>query len=304
MTPDLRQLRYFMAVAQELNFTRAAERLHMAQPPLSAAIRQMEDQLGVELFERTSREVKLTPAGRLLVDRGGELLAEADRVFAAVREVERSPVGRLAVGIAPPARFGIGPQVLAACASEASGVMLYPREDTTGVLMRELRAGRLDLVVGFCVPRDDALERERLRDQPAVLHVGKAHRLATAESVALADLADETLIVAGGPDSPGYTSKVAELCRAAGFEPTTIPDPYPDLGVQAIREGLGVVVYPRTAFSPQLDGSVFVPIEPAVTLPFDLLWRRGPRSGALDAALDVIRGLRDRGGWLTPPDCE
>jgi DNA-binding transcriptional LysR family regulator len=299
MTPDLRQLRYFMAVAQELNFTRAAERLHMAQPPLSAAIRQMEDRLGVELFERTSREVKLTPAGRLLVDRGGQLLAEADRVFAAVREVERSPVGRLAVGIAPPARFGIGPQVLAACASEASGVMLYPREDTTGVLLSELRAGRLDLVVGFCVPRDDALECERLRDQPAVLHVGKAHRLATAESVALADLADETLIVAGGPESSGYTSKVVELCRAAGFEPTTIPDPYPDLGVQAIREGLGVVIYPRTAFSQQLDGSVFVPIEPAVTLPFDLLWRRGPRSGALDTALDVVRALRDRGGWLT-----
>jgi DNA-binding transcriptional LysR family regulator len=92
---------------------------------------------------------------------------------------------------------------------------------------------------------------------------------------------------------------VVELCRAAGFEPTTIPDPYPDLGVQAIREGLGVVIYPRTAFSQQLDGSVFVPIEPAVTLPFDLLWRRGPRSGALDAALDVVRALRDRGGWLT-----
>jgi hypothetical protein len=64
------------------------------------------------------------------------------------------------------------------------------------------------------------------------------------------------------------------------------------------------VVYPRTAFSPQLDGSVFVPIEPAVTLPFDLLWRRGPRSGALDAALDVVSRQRDRRGWLTPPNCE
>src|SRR5437660_9093375 len=131
-----------MAVAEELNFTRAAERLHMAQPPLSAAIRQLEDQLGVELFERTTREVRLTSAGRLLVERGAELLEAAGRTFAAVREVERAPVGRVALGVAPPARFGIGPQLLAACASYAPGVMIYPREDTTGILLRDLRAGR------------------------------------------------------------------------------------------------------------------------------------------------------------------
>src|SRR4051794_23084283 len=262
VTPDLRQLRYFLAVAEELNFTRAAERLHMAQPPLSAAIRQMEDQLGVELFERTSREVRLTAPGRLLREQGARLVAEADRVFAAVREVERAPVGRLAIGVAPPARFRIGPQLLAACASQAPGVMLYPREETTGSLLRDLRAGRLDLVLGFCAPPDDALERERLRNQPAIVHVDASHPFAGRDHVALADLRDETLIVAGGPESPGYTATVVELCRAAGFEPRTIADPYPDLGLQAIREGLGVVVYPRTAFGPELDGSAFVPIEP------------------------------------------
>jgi DNA-binding transcriptional LysR family regulator len=299
VTPDLRQLRYFLAVAEELNFTRAAERLHMAQPPLSATIRQLEDQLGVALFERTSREVKLTAAGRLLAERGTELLAEAQRVFAAVREIERSPVGRLALGVAPPARFGIAPQLLGACASQAPGVMLYVREDTTGVLLRELRAGRLDLAVGFCAPPDDALERERLRDQPAVLHVDVSHPLAARESVALSDLRSETLIVAGGSESPGFTSTVVELCRAAGFEPQTVPDPYPDLGLQAIREGLGVVIYPRTAFAPDLGGSVFVPIEPAVTLPFELLWRRGPPSGALETVLEVALGLGDRGGWVS-----
>lgn len=294
MPPDLRQLRYFLTLAEELNFTRAAERLHMAQPPLSAAIRQLEDQLAVELFERTTREVKLTAAGRLLAEQGPGLLEHAERVFAAVGEVVHAPVGRLAIGVAPPARFGIGPELLAACAAEAPGVMLYPREDTTGVLLRELRAGRLDLVIGFCAPPDDALERERLRDQPAMLHVAGSHRLADRESVALRDLREETLIVAGGGESTGYTATVIERCRAAGFEPRTIPDPYPDLGLKAIREGLGVVVYPRTAFAPDLDGSVFVPIDPEVTLPFDLLWRRGPRSGALDAVLEVAAALKAR----------
>src|SRR5436190_18149593 len=89
MRPDLRQLHYFVAVAEDRNFTRAAERLHMAQPPLSAAIQQLEEQLGVALFQRTTRQVELTLAGRLLLQRGQELLAHAEEVFSAVREVER-----------------------------------------------------------------------------------------------------------------------------------------------------------------------------------------------------------------------
>ena len=295
MNPDLRQLRYFVAVAEELNFTRAAERLHMAQPPLSAAIRQLEEQLGVELLERTPRQVRLTRAGRLLLDDGRKLLTQSDALFDAVREVERAPTGTLNVGVAPPARFGIGPRLLAACNSHAPGVMLYPREGTTGALARDLRDGRLDLVVGFCAARDDALERERLRDEPAVAHLPAGHPLASRQSVALEDLRDETLVVAGGPDSPGYTQTVIELCRNAGFEPRTVADPYPDLGLSAVREGLGVVVYVRSAFGDDLEGSAFVPIDPPVTLPFDLLWRRGPRTGALEAVLHAARELSTPG---------
>jgi DNA-binding transcriptional LysR family regulator len=291
MTPDLRQLRYFVAVAEELNFTRAAQRLHIAQPPLSAAIRQLEQQLGVALLERTTREVRLTAAGTLLLERGTELLAQADAVFAAVRAVEKAPVGRLAIGVAPTARFGLAPELFAACAAQAPGIMLYPREDATGTLLHDLRAGRLDAVLGFCTPPDDALVRERLRDEPAIVHVRDDHPLAGRDRVALEDLRDETIVVAGGPESPGYTATVVELCRAAGFEPRTVPDPYPDLGVQAVREGLGVVIYVRTAFAPALPGSAFVPIEPPVTLPFDLLRRPGAPSAALDAVLDVARAL-------------
>ncbi len=298
MTPDLRQLRYFVAVAEDLNFTRAAERLHMAQPPLSSAIRQLEEQLGVALFERTTRQVELTAAGKLLLEKSQSLLAHAEEVFSAVREVERAPIGRLRVGVAPPARFGLAPELFAACANEAAGVMLYPREDTTGVLLRELRAGRLDLVLAFCAPPDDALQRERLRDERAVVHVDASHPFAQRNSIALSDLRDETLIVAGTPDSPGFTSTIGRLCLDHGFEPHTIPDPYPDLGLQAIREGLGVAIYVRTAFAQDLEGSVFLPVEPPVTLPFDVLWRRVTQSGALDAVLHVARRLRDRNGWI------
>ncbi|HEX8106060.1 MAG TPA: LysR substrate-binding domain-containing protein [Solirubrobacteraceae bacterium] len=297
MDPDLRQLRYFVAVAEELNFTRAAERLHLAQPPLSAAIRQMEELLGVALFDRTTRQVALTPAGHRMLEEGRALLAQADAAFAAVREVERAPVGTLALGVAPTARFGVAPTLLAACASQAPTVMLYPREAPTGALMHDLRGGRLDLAIAFCPPADDGLERERLRDAPVVVHMRDDHPLAGREAVALAELRDEPIVVAGGRDSPGYTAAVLDLCRHAGFEPRTVPDPYPDVGLQAVRDGLGVVIYVRSAFSEQVAGSCFVAVEPRATLPFDLLWRPGRRSGALDAVLGVARSVRDEEGW-------
>jgi DNA-binding transcriptional LysR family regulator len=125
----------------------------------------------------------------------------------------------------------------------------------------------------------------KLRDEPAVVHVRDDHPLAGRTHVALDELADETLLVAGGKDSPGYTAAVVAACRAAGFEPRTRPDPYPDLGTQAIREGLGIVLYVRTAFGPRLQGSVLVPIHPVITFPFVLIWLEHSRSAALTAVV-------------------
>src|SRR5215211_7688097 len=150
MQPELRLVRYFVAVAEERNITRAAERLHISQPALSAALRQLEQQLGVDLLDRSDRVLGITPAGLLLADEGRALLASADRVFEAVRARDGAVVGRLRVGLAPTARYGLGAELLSVSASQASGVMLYPQEDTTGALLRDVRGGRLDLAVVFC----------------------------------------------------------------------------------------------------------------------------------------------------------
>lgn len=283
--PDLRLIRYFVAVAEEGNVTRAAERLHMAQPPLSAAVRQLEQQLGVALLDRSSRQVRLTAAGKQLLERGRELLAHADTVIADVQAVERTPSGLLRAGLSPAARFGLVPELLERWSSAAPGVMLHTSEDSTGALLRDVRQGRLDLAVVFCPPGLAGLASMVLRDEPAVVHVRDDHPLATQSRVALAQVAEETLLVAGGQDSPGYTAAVLAACRASGFEPHTRPDPYPDLGTQAVREGLGIVLYVRTAFSPRLEGSVLVPVEPIVTLPFVLIWRENARSAAIRAVL-------------------
>jgi DNA-binding transcriptional LysR family regulator len=289
MQPELRLVRYFVAVAEERNITRAAERLHISQPALSAAVRQLEQQLGVELLDRSDRVLAVTPAGELLLSEGRELLASADRVFEAVRGRDAAVVGRLRIGLAPTARYGLGPALLGASAAAASGVMLYPREDTTGALLRDVRAGRLDLAVLFCAPAGAA---EPWVEEPAVVHLRADHPLASRPRVALEELAGETFLVAESRESGGFTARVLELCAARGFAPVTRPDPYPDLGLQAVREGLGVVVYVRGAFPDELPGSVFVPVEPVVTFPFSLAWRSGPRSAALDAVLEVARSLR------------
>jgi DNA-binding transcriptional LysR family regulator len=287
MQPELRLVRYFVAVAEERNITRAAERLHISQPALSAAVRQLEQQLGVELLDRSDRVLGVTPAGELLLVEGRALLASADRVFDAVRARDAAVVGRLRIGLTPTARYGLGPELLSACASDASGVMLYPQEDATGALLRDVRGGRLDLAVLFCAP-----EGEPWIDEPAVVHLRSDHALASRPSVALEELADETFLVAESADSGGFTARVVEMCSARGFTPVTRPDPYPDLGLQAVREGLGVVVYVRGAFPAEVPGSVFVPVSPPVTFPFSLAWRSGPRSAALDAVLGVARSLR------------
>ncbi len=286
MQPELRLIRYFVAVAEEGNVTRAAERLHMAQPPLSTAIRQLEEQLGVALLDRTSRQVRLTTAGEQLLEQGRELLSHADTVVGDVQAIEGSPSGLLRCGLSPAARFDLVPELLERWSAAAPGVMLHTSEDTTGALLRDVLQGRLDLAVVFCPPAAlVGLASMTVREEPAVLHVRDDHPLAKRRKVALDELAGETLLVAGGKDSPGYTAAVLDACRAAGFEPNTLPDPYPDLGTQAVREGLGIVLYVRTAFGPRLEQSVLVPVEPVVTFPFALVWREDARSGALEAIL-------------------
>jgi DNA-binding transcriptional LysR family regulator len=293
MVPELRLVRYFVAVAREGNVTRAAERLHLSQPSLSAAVKQLEAQLGVALLERSGRGVALTPAGELLLRRGPELLEHAEEVAEAVRSRDGAAAGRLSLGLSPTARYGLGPELLAACATAAPAAMLYTSEDTTGALLRDVAAGRLDLAVTFCAPEPPpaGVELALVRDEPAVVHLPAGHPLAPREALSLGDLASETILVAASRESGGFTGRVLTAFADAGVTPRTAVDPYPDLGLQAVREGVGIVVYVRSAYPPGLEGSVFVALAPPVTLPFHLAWRSGARGRALDAVLAAARAL-------------
>jgi DNA-binding transcriptional LysR family regulator len=282
-----------VAVAETGNVTRAAEQLHISQPSLSAAIKQLEGQLGVELLARRGRRVTITPAGELLLRRGRELLAEAEAVAEEVRSHAAASPARLRVGMSPTARYGIGPRLLAACAARAPAVMLYTSEHTTGELLRDVAASRLDVALTFCAPQPPPppLRLLPIVEDPAVVHLPASHRLAGRTQLALSELADETILVASSHDSGGFTERVLAAFQAAGITPQTRPDPYPDLGLQAVREGLGIVIYVRGAFPEALPGSAFVPLVPPVLLPFHLATRDGGGGAAVRAVIDAAKAL-------------
>jgi DNA-binding transcriptional LysR family regulator len=293
MTPELRLIRYFVAVAEAGNVTRAAERLHISQPSLSAAIKQLEQQLGVDLLARHGRRVEVTPAGTLLLRRGRELLEHADAVADEVRQSAAAITGRLRVGFSPTARHGIGPELLAACATQAPALMLYTREDTTGALLRDVSQGSLDIAITFCAsePAPGGIELRLLREEPAIVHMADDHPLADRTELSLQDLANETILVAASHESTGFTDRVLSAFAGAGIGPKTRTDPYPDLGVQAVRERLGVVIYARSAFPAELDGSAFVPLVPPLGLPFHLAVRAGGNSRLVEAVLDIAGSM-------------
>jgi DNA-binding transcriptional LysR family regulator len=301
MTPELRLIRYFVAVAELENVTRAAERLQISQPSLSAAIKQLEAQLGVELLARSGRRVTVTPAGALLLTGGRELLDHADRVTETVRARGVARAGRLRLGLSPTARHGTGPRLLAACADRAPAVMIYTSEDTTGALLRDVVAGRLDAAVTFCAPDTAALglEFELVEEEPAVVHLPATHPLAQRDVLMPADLAEETILIAAGHESAGFTAIVLDYFAANGVVPRTRPDPYPDLGLQAVREGLGIVIYVRGAFPQPLEGSAFAALEPPLALPFHLARRTGRPPAAVRTLLEVVRGRDHRANATT-----
>ena len=184
-----------------------------------------------------------------------------------VRARDQAAVGRLRIGMTPTARYGLGPALLAAARDGAPGVMLYPQEDTTGALLRDVRSGRLDLAVLFCATGLDGVASRVLAEERAVVHLRADHPRRRAVVGRAGGAGGRDVPRRGEHGERRVHRAGAGAVPRAGFEPATRPDPYPDLGLQAVREGLGVVVYVRGAFPPELPGSAFVPVEPEVGVP-------------------------------------
>ena len=224
---ELRHLRYFVAVAEELHFGRAAERLHMAQPPLSRQIRDLEREIGAELFNRVPRGAELTDAGVAFLPEARLTLAQAERAQRAAQRAARGEAGRLRVGfVEAAADSAVLPDVLGFFRLHLPDVGVSLFEMDAVQQADALRTGRIDLGVLHSVPPDAAqwLRVEPVYAEPMVAALTHGHRLAARARVALGDLAAEAFVFFPRPAAPVLYDALIARCRTAGFSPRVMQE--------------------------------------------------------------------------------
>jgi DNA-binding transcriptional LysR family regulator len=219
---ELRHLRYFVAVAEELSFSRAADRLHMAASPLSQAIRQLEVELGVGLFARTTRQVELTEAGRRLLADGVGALQAVDEAFANASRAGRGVLGTLRLGSSPAARHEVRPALLARLREAHPQIAVDGSEATTGNLCRELLGHRLDVALGFCTEPVPGLSRRVLLESRMWVLMRRSHRLAGVGELSLERLRGDRFAIPGEDLNSGFNRRLRRRCAEHGFEPATV----------------------------------------------------------------------------------
>lgn len=290
---ELRHLRYFIAVAEELNFSRAAQRMHMAQPPLSAAIRQLERDLGVDLFVRTTREVKLTEAGRAFLDGARRTLADAERAAEDAKRAAAGELGHLRIAYSWSTRFETLPALGRAFRASHPDVELLAQELWNARMPAAFASGSIDVALSVCPEIAAELELVSIRNERLVALLPEAHPLAREEAIPLSALADEEFIVFPREIAPRLHDAFMAIYRRAGFEPRVRNESFHtgwDLGVLA--EIPAVAIAPRTVTAGLPDGIVAVAIsEPTDSLETCLVWRADDSSPAIAAFVVVARSV-------------
>jgi DNA-binding transcriptional LysR family regulator len=285
--PEIRQLRYFIAVAEELNFTRAAERLHMAQPPLSAAIRRLEQEIGFSLFARSSREVRLTEAGTALLEGARRTLAQADAALTAARRVATGEHGRLRLGYNWSSRFDTLPRLGRALDRAHPEIELMAEEMHPSQMAPALTAGTIDGALALCPDVLPGLAYRLVRRESVVALLSDGRRLAHEQAIDLGLLADEFRLFPRKL-APRLHDFYANLCRVAGFEPEQSTESVPTRWTIGTWERSSVTLLPESVCRDLPDGVVAVRIAfPPERLEAQLFWRSDDRNPNLAAFVEV-----------------
>ncbi len=303
-------MRYFVALAEEGHFGRAAERLGVAQPSLSQQVRRLEEELGVELVLRTPRQIELTEAGREFVSRARDVLARADLAADEARQAARGEAGRLAIGFTPFVAGFVWPLLLERFRTAYPSVEIVGRERWSSELIDDLTHGGVDIGLATWPARPPSLAFEALCREANVVVVGRGHRLARRRHVALGELAGETLELWPRELAPAYYDAVLADCHAAGFEPAVREPPtlgsiwmttrHP--GMSRVPDGLAVGLVPASAGRMLDDSMVSVPLHPASSAVEYVLCTDPTRvTPAVRAFTSLARAVAREEGWLGEP---
>jgi DNA-binding transcriptional LysR family regulator len=303
MNATLQRLRYFVAVADELSFTRAAERLHVSQPSLSAQVRALERGLGLELLHRTTRRVELTEAGRVLHEDVRRILDDLDQAHARARRAQDATSANLRVAYTASVGYQALPLILDELEARAPELTVSAYRSWSTRVLEAVRAGDVDLglVREFEGARD--LVGETLRMEPLAVFASVRHPLAERSTVTIRDLEGATMVVVPASLAPGFHDLVLALCVRRGFDPPVIelsaPDNREPLLAHLSRHADRVFVGPVSMSTTSWEGVVHVPIEdPDARMGLSIVWPATGASPAVTAAVAAARAVSEREGWL------
>jgi DNA-binding transcriptional LysR family regulator len=281
---ELRQLRYFLAVAEDLHFTRASERLHVAQPALSLQIRQLEEELGVKLFERLKHRVKLTPAGRVFAQRARFALEQTQKAAREAALVGRGEAGTLSIGFVSSAVVSVLPRILRAYASEVPAVAvelleLDPLEQVEG-----LRNGTIDVGVMHALIETPDFDMATLAREELLAALPADHAAAQKERIDLITLADETFLVPKKHEFGGLHELVVDACHKAGFVPRKMQATrLLQTALCLVGGGLGVALVPESFQEKvQIKGLVYRRLSSTLVIDLVAVWLGGNESLLLE----------------------
>jgi len=295
---DLRQLRYFLAVSEELNFSRAALRLHISQPPLSRQIRQLEEQLGVQLFLRSKTGVTLTEAGNVFLPEVKLTLQQAEKAISVARAARSLNGGKFVIGYTTVFERSVIPDVTQELLPRFPDWQILSRGNYSVNLVREVKNGTMDAAfIGLHTDTQD-LAVEKIIDDPLVVALPADHRLTSKRSISFADLRDEPMFWFERRMNPGFYDHCQTFFQRIDFKVNVIPEPADHhIMLGLIAEGKGIALVPTSLQCIKRQGVVFRKLKEVtngLSMGIAIAWSRQNPSPVLPPFLDMVRQVRDR----------
>lgn len=293
---DLRQLKYFLAVADELNISKAAERLHISQPPLTRNIKALEDELGVKLFIRSARGVELTQAGEMFREDSNNIRMLVEAAVDRVQRAGEGKLGRLDVGIFGSAIYDIIPTLLQEFRERLPGVNVVLHTMNKGEQLEALRQRRIAVAFNRMLQPAPDIGRELVATEPLYVVLPKHHRLTRLDSLSVTALQGEPLVMFPNVGRPNFIDRVIAMCRQHGFD-AQISQEVGDAvtAVVLVARGFGITLVPASvARTLRVDDVVYRPLADAPGVDVSCFYRATDRSPLLKSFLDVVRDYRAR----------
>jgi DNA-binding transcriptional LysR family regulator len=288
---DLRRLYYFVVVAEELHFTRAAERLHIAQPPLSYHIQQLEHELDVQLFTRTRHHVQLTEAGRTLLSEAYRLFSQVEQMVRVVQRIGHGEVGLLTLGFVPSASNNILPAILRLFRERYPEVRLLLKEQNPDQMIRGLEELRLDVGFLYLPCESSALEKRAVSREPLIAVLPQNHPLAVRAEIALSELAEDFFVLPPRYAAvPGLLSHIMESCLKAGFVPKVAQEAWlMQTIIGLVAANIGVALVPASVQHLHRTGVTYKPLQgSSVHVEMGMIWRREETLPTLQLFLRLV----------------